>query len=179
MKTKGFGHLKMKVIYHKHLQKWLFFQGPMVTTKKSPVFPTGVFSRFSEPRRIPLGSTSEVFLNRSWGQHHLGFLSQCLVFEYHWPWSWTKKYATRNLWVICCWLMLAVLFCCVVLFCCLVGCCGCRPCPVLLVFPFAWLFQPPKKVEPPKKRRKASPKTTYSEIPLMVQKSGKPTSWAW
>ena len=175
MKNKGFGDLEMKGIYHKHLQKWRFFSGAHGNNQKIPRdFPPGFSSAFSEPRRIPLG-------------YHLGSLSElgsllgsasswipepCSDITGHEVEPKNMQPATCGLFVVgWCWL-----FCCCVVW--LVGC-GCRPCPVLLVFPFAWLFQPPKKVEPPNKRRKTSPTTAYSEIPLMVQKSGKLTSWAW
>ena len=126
-----------------------FLGGSHGNNQKSPAFPTGFSSAFSGTE----GHSSGVPLRKSFWTIALGvsILDSWAMQWYHWPGSWTKKYATRNLWVICCWLMLAVLFCCVGW---LVGCCGCRPCPVLLVFPVAWLFQPPKKVEPPNKRRK-------------------------
>ena len=59
-----------------------FFQGPMVTTKKSPgISHRGFRPPFRNRGAFLWGTTSEVFLNwdRSWGQHHLGFLSHAVI----------------------------------------------------------------------------------------------------
>ena len=150
----------------------VFLGGPMVTTKNPQRFPPAFRPPFREPRGIPLG-------------YHFGSLSErSLLGSASWipePCSDITGHEVepKNMQPATVGYLLLVDVGCFVLLCWLVG--WLVVVAVVLVqyclcFRLLDFFNPPKRWSLQINGGKTSPTTAYSEIPLMVQKSGKLTS---